>query len=67
MGVVKVTIPDEMREEVRKLVKQGKYRSVADFFYIAGRKELDRIKEAELKSLIDADCDAEVMEEAEVV
>lgn len=40
MGAVKVVVPDEMHQEIRELVKRGKYRSVADFFYIAGQKEL---------------------------
>ncbi len=40
-------MPDEMHREIRELVKGGKYRSVADFFYIAGQKELDRVKAEE--------------------
>ena len=45
MGAVKITIPDGMHREIKKLIEQGKYRSVADFFYIAGQKELERVRE----------------------
>jgi len=36
MGAVKVEIPDGMHDEIRELVRKGKYRSIADFFYVAG-------------------------------
>ncbi|WP_290597481.1 MULTISPECIES: hypothetical protein [unclassified Archaeoglobus] len=70
MGVVKVVVPDEMHEEVRELVKRRKYRSVADFFYIAARKELDRIKaEKRLQrwEKMQQEGDCEIISDAEVV
>ena len=39
---VMVRVPDGMYEVIAKLVKQGKFRSVADFFYVAGQKELEK-------------------------
>lgn len=47
MSAVKVVVPGETCEENRELVKRGKYHNVADFFYIAARKELDKIKAEE--------------------
>jgi len=44
---VMVRVPKGMHKEIKELVKQGKYRSVADFFYIAGQKELERVREEE--------------------
>jgi|Deesub1362A_J573_1020465.scaffolds.fasta_scaffold00511_6 Arc/MetJ-type ribon-helix-helix transcriptional regulator len=70
MGVVKVTIPDEMHQEIRELVKRGKYRSVADFFYIAGRRELERIKSEERLQQwerMQEEGDCEIISDAEVL
>lgn len=70
MGAVKVVIPDEMHKEIKELVKRGKYRSAADFFYIAGRKELDRVKaEERLQHWRDMqeEGDCEIISDAKVV
>ncbi len=70
MGAVKVVIPEEMHQEIRELVKRGKYRSAADFFYIAGRKELDRVKaEEKLQKWerMQQEGDCEILSDAEVV
>lgn len=70
MGAVKVVIPDEMHNEIKELVKRGKYRSAADFFYVAGRKELDRVKaEERLQHWKDMqeEGDCEILSDAEVV
>jgi len=64
MGAVKVEIPDGMHREIKELVRLGKYRSVADFFYVAGQKELERIRNNGMRSvLIDSDGDCEVVQE----
>lgn len=64
MGAVKVEIPDGMHKEIKELVKQGKYRSVADFFYVAGQKELERIRSNGGRViLIDSDRGCEVVQE----
>jgi len=59
-----------MHQEIRELVKRGKYRSVADFFYIAGQKELDRVK-AEEKirqwERMQQEGDCEIISDAEVL
>jgi len=39
---VMVRVPNGIYERIAKLVKQGKFRSVADFFYVAGQKELEK-------------------------
>jgi len=44
MGAVKVEVPDGLHRKVRHLVETGAYRSVADFFYVAGQKEMERIE-----------------------
>ena len=42
---VKIDVPDGMYKEIKKAISCGLYRSFADFFYVAGQKELDRIRE----------------------
>jgi len=37
-----VRTPKEMYEQIEELVKKKLYRNPADFFYVAGQKELDR-------------------------
>lgn len=45
---VLVRIPEGMYSEIERFVKKGWYRSVGDFFYVAGQKELGRIQWVEL-------------------
>jgi len=42
---VKVTVPRGMYDEIKKAISRRLYRDFADFFYVAGQKELDRIRE----------------------
>ncbi len=64
MGAVKVEIPEGMHKEIKELVRLGKYRSVADFFYVAGQKELERIRNNGMRPVfIDTDGDCEVIQE----
>ena len=44
---VKIEIPEGMYKEIKKLVDKKLFRNVADFFYIAGQKELYNIKSLE--------------------
>ncbi len=44
---VKIEVPDGMYKEIERLVKRRLFRSVADFFYVAGQKELDRLREVQ--------------------
>ncbi len=39
---VLVRAPEEMYKQIEELVKKKLYRNPADFFYVAGQKELDR-------------------------
>ena len=38
--VVKIEIPEGMHREIEKLVEKKLFRNVADFFYVAGQKQL---------------------------
>jgi len=42
---VLVRVPLGMYEQIEELVKQKRYRNPADFFYVAGQKELERAKQ----------------------
>jgi Arc/MetJ-type ribon-helix-helix transcriptional regulator len=41
---VKIDVPEGMYKEIEKLVKKRLFRSIADFFYIAGHEKLGKIK-----------------------
>lgn len=65
---VQVRVPEEMHQEIQELVKSGKYRSTADFFYVAGRKELDRaIARLKQWEKMQQEGDCEILSDAEVV
>jgi hypothetical protein len=38
--VVKIEIPEGMYRDIEKLVEKKLFRNVADFFYVAGQKQL---------------------------
>jgi|GEM_PF-4579550 len=40
---VKIDVPEGMYQEIEKLVKKRLFRSIADFFYVAGHKKLSKI------------------------
>jgi Arc/MetJ-type ribon-helix-helix transcriptional regulator len=65
---VLVRVPKEMYEQIEELVKKGYYRAPADFFYVAGQKELeramDRLRQWE-RMQQEGDC--EILSDAEVV
>jgi hypothetical protein len=61
-----------MYKQIQKLCNQGLYRNPADFFYVAGQKELSRMEErARIHEMLERyrkqleDC--EVLADAEVV
>ncbi len=61
---VMIRVPKGMYREIEELVKRGFYRAPADFFYVAGQKELERIRNNGMRSvLIDTDGDCEVIQE----
>jgi len=67
---VKIVVPKELHAEIKELVESGRYRSVADFFYVAGQKELDRVKAAEKIrewERMQERCDCEILSDAEVL
>ena len=41
---VKIEIPEGMYKEIERLVEKKLFRSVADFFYVAGQKQLLELK-----------------------
>jgi len=38
---VKIEIPEGMYREIEKLVEKKLFRNVADFFYVAGQRQLE--------------------------
>ena len=61
---VLVRVPRGMYREIEELVKRGLYRAPADFFYVAGQKELERLRNNGVRSVfIDSDGDCEVVQE----
>lgn len=61
---VQVRVPKGMYREIEELVKRGYYRTPSDFFYVAGQKELERMKSNGIRSVfIDTDGDCEVIQE----
>ena len=42
---IKIEVPEGMYREIEKAVSKKLYRNFADFFYVAGQKELDKIRE----------------------
>lgn len=67
---IMVRVPLGMFEEIFRLCKLGKYRNPADFFYVAGQKELDRVKAAEKLREWERKlerCDCEILGDAEVL
>ena len=69
---VKLEVPIGMYRKIQKLCEQGLYRNPADFFYVAGQKELSRMEErARIHEMLERykkhleDC--EVLVDAEVV
>ena len=45
---VLLRVPEGMLREIERYVKAGLYRSVSDFFYVAGQKELGRLQTVEV-------------------
>lgn len=45
---VKIEIPEGMYKEIKKLVEKKLFRSVSDFFYVAGHEKLSSIGKNEL-------------------
>lgn len=60
---VMIRVPKGMYKEIEELVRRGYYRAPADFFYVAGQKELERIRSNGRTVLIDTDSDCEVVQE----
>lgn len=65
---VLVRVPKEMFEQIEQLVKKKLYRAPADFFYVAGQKELDRaIARLKQWERMQQEGDCEILSDAEVV
>lgn len=65
---VLVRVPKEMYGQIEKLVKKGHYRAPADFFYVAGQKELDRaIERLKQWQKMQEEGDCEILSDAEVM
>ncbi|MBO8183125.1 MAG: hypothetical protein H0Z28_10095 [Archaeoglobus sp.] len=71
---VKIEIPPGMYKQIVQLCEQGLYRNPADFFYVAGQKELSRMEErARIHEMLQRfrehmkEQDCEVLADAEVV
>ncbi len=65
---VLVRVPREMYEQIEELVKKGYYRAPADFFYVAGQKELDRaIARLKQWEKMQEEGDCEILSDAEVL
>jgi hypothetical protein len=69
---VLLKVPPGMYKQIVKLCEQGLYRNPADFFYVAGQKELSRMEERArihemLQKFKEHQEDCEVLADAEVV